>query len=142
MHQLLMMGAVAHRSRRIHARRAGPANCRVGTATAAWAIVFAATAALLIADPASAQPAGTACFQVLPGQTEVLPQAPLLLNTCTGETFVLIRAKRPGPKSAQFEWLEIAKPGAGSSESTKGAPAATGPARDNCFTYNGRSYCP
>lgn len=141
MRQLLMMRSAPHRSGCIHVRRPGPVECRAGTTTAAWAFVVTAATALLIADPASAEPAAAACFQMLPGQADVLPHAPLLLNTCTGEAFVLTRTKRAGTGSAPFAWMPIARPAAGRPDSARGAGAPTATGQANCFTYNGRSYC-
>lgn len=120
--------------------RCGPSAPKI----APWLVALSVAAALFIAPQSHAQTPATSlqsCFQLIPGQPEVPPQAPLLLNTCTGEAFVLTRAKRANARSAPFEWLEIAKPGVAATDPTKGAPEAKA-GRDNCFTYNGRSYCP
>ena len=97
---------------------------------------------------AQAPPPAGPCFRVIEGHADVPPAAPMLVDRCSGETFVLMRSRRGDDKSVRFEWLPIAKSAPGS-VATPTAPAPPRPAssakaatKDGCFTYNGRAYCP
>lgn len=111
-------------------------------------LVCLAAGLCLCTSPAAAQqtPPATACFQVIEGSADVPPAAPLLVDRCTGETFVLTRARRGEGKA--FEWVPIAKAAAGAVAEAAPAPPPRPPAsakaasKEGCFTYSGRNYCP
>jgi hypothetical protein len=106
-------------------------------------IAFGLGAAVLIAaGNADAQTAAdtSPCFHVIEGQANVPPGAPVLVDRCTGNTFVLVRAK--GGATA-YRWAPIGRSGEG--ETVAARPSSAVPrakATANCFSYNGRSYCP
>ncbi len=100
-----------------------------------------------LSGTAAAQERATveACFLVIEGQADVAPNAPMLIDRCTGSTFVLTRTRRDG-KTA-FEWVPISKATASTADQSRqqqspGPPSAKTPIRDGCFTFSGRSYCP
>lgn len=95
-------------------------------------------AALWTAPDLQAQDAGEKpCFELHPGIAAHPPHAPLLLNRCTGETFVLIAGasskKRPASPSS-YRWQPIGK--------SRPAPELASPAAGTkCFDYDGRKFC-
>lgn len=86
----------------------------------------------------------SACFAVIEAKPGVLPAAPILVDRCSGETFVLTKKRRGDPTT--YEWVAIGKAESGSRVSAKPArstaSSAKMPARGNCFSYNGRTFCP
>lgn len=113
-------------------------------------ILLAVAGCVAGALAASAQTASPeACFQVIEGQADVPPAAPLLVDRCSGATFLLARTRRDG-KTA-FEWVPITKAAPGTVAESVASPAPPSPpspaprskgaGRDGCFIYNGRSYC-
>lgn len=100
------------------------------------------TAVLIAAQPVAAQtpPDTSPCFQVIAGQPNVPPGAPVLVDRCSGDTFVLVRAKG---RNAAHRWVPLSKSNADSTEAAGPAsPRSRTKAAANCFSYNGRSYCP
>lgn len=101
----------------------------------------------LFGSPVQAQTSAasaSSCFQVIEGNADVPPAAPILLDRCTGETFVLTRLRRGGGIAAPFEWVPLTKGRAAETETSSSTPTVKSPAagKAGCFTYNGRSYCP
>ena len=89
------------------------------------------------------EPTG-ACFQVIEGQPDVAPAAPILVDRCSGKSFVLSRG-RSGSRT--YKWVAIGKAADVSPRAAR--RATTGPSSSirvgdtkGCFTFNGRSYCP
>lgn len=84
------------------------------------------------------------CYSVIEAKTDVPPSAPILVNACTGETFILTRVGRGDRRS--YVWRPIAKGDAGTpsgaNASTAANRAAPPAARAGCFTFNGRTFCP
>jgi hypothetical protein len=78
------------------------------------------------------------CFELHPPTPAHPPHAPLLLNRCTGETFILIAGKSTKRRAAPagYLWQPVSKGGATAAVSTP-APA-TG---SKCFSYDGRKFC-
>lgn len=92
------------------------------------------------AAQAQAPPTSGPCFQVIAGQADVAPAAPMLVDRCTGETFVLVRGPRNDGKAASYVWTPLGKSAAEPAvRPTSTAKAAT---KAGCFDYNGKSYCP
>lgn len=104
-------------------------------------------AAVLIlgsAASASAQdtptPPPSTCYTVVEGRPDVPPGAPLLVDLCSGDTFVLRRSHGHPPT---FTWIALTKETASAKASAltpSARPASAAQLR--CFSYNGRSYCP
>ena len=104
-------------------------------------LVFSTMQAHAQEEPAAPS---SACFAVIEAQPGVLPAAPILVDRCSGQTFILTKKRRGDPTT--YEWVAIGK-----AESRSRAPAkparstassAKIPARANCFSYNGRTFCP
>jgi hypothetical protein len=83
---------------------------------------------------------------VIEGQADVLPNAPLLVDRCTGATFLLARTRRDGRMG--YAWVPIAREPAGAAVESapasepRSSAAAKAAAKEGCFTYSGRTYCP
>jgi hypothetical protein len=83
----------------------------------------------------------SACFSVIAGRPDVPPAAPMLLDGCTGETFVL---RRSLGHSGRYEWVALAKGNATAAKASERVLPSKPPqvGKIGCFTYNARSYCP
>jgi hypothetical protein len=82
-------------------------------------------------------PLQTACFELVARQPGTPPDAPMLINKCTGKTFVLVTRSRRSQagKPSQYVWepIPIADPVrdmAGSRSAGK-----------KCFAYDKRLFC-
>jgi hypothetical protein len=106
-------------------------------------------AALLIELPAagaSAQTAGapTFCFDIITTGETVQPDGRILLNRCTGQTWLLSRiARRGGVLGYRWKLLvaddvEISNP-LPRPEPQMSAPI--GPSTGKCFSFQGRQFC-
>jgi hypothetical protein len=95
------------------------------------------------ADQTSSQPPH--CFEVIAANPKGPPGAPILVNRCSGETYLLTRMRRNGQKSATFQWVPIDKAisGAAGEPPLQGATSkAIKPTPNGCFVYNQRIFCP
>ncbi len=105
------------------------------------ALVFPASQAR--AQDEAAAPA-SACFAVIEAKPGVLPAAPILVDRCSGQTFVLTKKRRSDPPA--YAWVPIGKVEAGTTTPARPARSAASSARTqaraNCFSYNGRTFCP
>lgn len=103
----------------------------MGQRIASWGLALAVWA--LAPQPGVAQPASSAstCFEILPAERNVVPASPILLNKCTGSTYVLTR------KRSRYEWVPI-----GRREGPRPVPK---PAKETsgrkCFYFDGREFC-
>jgi len=105
---------------------------RLSLATCLIGVMAAAPTQAQQQDPAG-QP--SICFTVIEGRTDVPPGAPILVDRCTGETFVLTRSR------GQIAWSPIAKTSADRPETKAVAKSPAGP-KKGCFSYSDRTYCP
>jgi hypothetical protein len=108
-----------------------------------WRILLwvALLAVLAVAPPpAMAQSApATACFEMFPAETNAPPGMPLLINKCTGETYLLARVPSKAKSSAGgYRWVPI---GVSDGKDEKPVPAAGPPAGRKCFSFEGRHFC-
>jgi hypothetical protein len=112
---------------------------------AAFLIIGALVAELSAAD-ASAQTAETQphCFDVITPRNTAQPDGSLLLNRCTGQTWLLSRNARRG-RVLGYRWNllfadgdEISKP---SSRPEPRIPAVVPPSTGKCFNFQGRQFC-
>ena len=100
--------------------------------------------------PEDAQPSG-ACYQVIAGRAGSQPAGTILLNRCSGQTWMLIRTHQSagdGIDSGQvaYRWRPIptGDTQVAVTSSTSPKVRALGPASQNnakCFTFQGRRYC-
>lgn len=96
--------------------------------------------AVAVAQSVPPAPADGACYEMFAAEINTLPGSPMLINKCTGQTYVLTRA--PAKKAAggpTYRWLPIAMDDA---PAVKAQPATAAPANRNCFTFDGRQFCP
>jgi hypothetical protein len=58
----------------------------------------------------SGSSAGVPCFEVIPAAANVIPYGPILVDRCTGHTWVLARAEAGDAKgkSFAFRWFPLA----------------------------------
>ena len=95
------------------------------------------------AGAAAAQEQRGPCFDVVAGPAETRPIGAILLNRCSGQTWILVRTYRPAAKGNPgqyvYQWSALASEGpeARLREPTP-APAAGG---DKCFVFQGRRFC-
>jgi hypothetical protein len=75
---------------------------------------------------------------MLPAEPNTLPGSPMLINKCTGQTYVLARATSKGKAGASaYRWVPIAL---SDGKEEKQAPTAA-PAGRKCFSFDGRHFC-
>ena len=97
------------------------------------------SAAGAIAEQPPPAPEGSACYGLIPAAANTLPGAPLLINKCSGQTYVLTRVplREKAAGRHMYRWHPIAL---GDATETKPRPAAA--AGSKCFAYDGRQFCP
>lgn len=96
-----------------------------------------------LSNSAVAQTASAPCFELIPAHARIEPQAPMLVDKCSGRTWVLVRSKR-----GAFRWAAIHSdsemPKATDRPATDTQPAnkadKEGDAK-KCFTFNNRKFC-
>jgi hypothetical protein len=86
-----------------------------------------------------------ACFDVArtPGGE---PAGAILVNRCTGRTWILVGGRKRHGDQVAYRWVpiatanaELAAPSSAPSPPRLHAPA--NPSTDKCFTYQGRKFC-
>ena len=94
-----------------------------------------------IAEQAPPAPGGSVCYELIPAAANTLPGAPLLVNKCSGQTYVLTRMSSRAKATGHhvYRWHPIAL---GNATETKPRPAAAAPAGSKCFAFDGRQFCP
>jgi hypothetical protein len=106
---------------------------------AAWLLAIPSVAAL-----AESTPPGRACFQIMATPSDGGPSSAILLDACTGQTWILVRSYQPAAKKGRagnvaHRWEPLSKDSAEPPPARKPAPtAATG---NKCFTFQGRRFC-
>ncbi len=105
---------------------------RESTAIAVATLLLASVTAVL------AQNEGAACFEVIPARPNIEPPAPILIDKCSGRSWVLIRNGKSYRWSLIATESEKAKtadrvPNAGTAMPDGGSP--------KCFTFNNRKFC-
>ena len=100
------------------------------------AVVISVPAGTAVAQNSQAQ---IGCFEIVPARTDAHPTAAILLNSCSGQTWILVRAY---PSSARgnptYRWSAIASDTPEPKPPT-GPPVAT--SSDKCFIFQGRRFC-
>ncbi len=90
-------------------------------------------------DAALAQGAGPACFEVIAARPNVEPPAPIMIDKCSGRSWVLIR------NGKSYRWSLIAteteKPKTTDRAPMEGAAPAPEGGPQKCFSFNGRKFC-
>jgi hypothetical protein len=80
----------------------------------------------------------TACYEVIAPQPNALPRTPLLVDKCSGRTWLLTKSAR----GAGYRWARVSTEEAAPSSGAAQAKAPEQPANSrNCFTFNNRRFC-
>jgi hypothetical protein len=110
---------------------------------------FLLVATLLIGLPAAGASAQTdeaqaRCFDIITLRNTAQPDGSILLNRCTGQTWLLSRNKRRGG-ALGYRWnLLVADGGEISKSLLRPEPrmsAPMGPSTGKCFGFQGRQFC-
>lgn len=104
---------------------------------------LAASAAALLALPgaAAAQTASTPCYELIPARAGIEPPAPMLVDKCSGRSWLLVRAGRGSYRWATLG-MEAEKPKATDRPVTDSQPVRKdGGDGSKCFTFNNRKFC-
>ena len=96
--------------------------------------------AILLPLPASVAFAqGATCFEVIPARPNLEPPAAMMVDKCSGKSWVLIRNGR------NYRWslisTEMEKPKIGDRAPVEGAAPALESGSQKCFTFNNRKFC-
>jgi hypothetical protein len=106
------------------------------------AILLGAALVPLAVEAQSPPPSDGVCFEMIPAIPKTLPGAPILLNKCTGDSFVLSRLgpNAPGGRKAEppYQWLPI---GRAVTAEGKAKFEQSGSVGAKCFSYDGRHFC-
>ena len=82
------------------------------------------------------------CFDVVAAPSETQPAGAILLNRCSGQTWILVRTYQAPAKGSPghfvYRWSALASDGI-EPRPRSGEPAAA--AGDKCFTFQGRRFC-
>jgi hypothetical protein len=93
---------------------------------------------LLPANAALSQNADAVCFEVIPARPNIEPPAPIMIDKCSGRSWVLTR------NGKSYRWsiiaLETEKAKTADRVQNEGA-AASGGGSTKCFTFNNRKFC-
>ena len=85
----------------------------------------------------------SACFEIIRPQPRTQPRAPLLLDRCTGSTWLLVRSGSP----LGYRWAPLEAPVMVQAVKSDAGAVAPKPREDaapptaNCFAFAGRRYC-
>jgi hypothetical protein len=94
-------------------------------------------AALSAAQTTQAQ--NNVCFEVIPARPNIEPPAAIMVDKCTGKSWVLIR------NGKSYRWslitTELEKPKIADRAPVEGAVPAPDAGPQKCFTFNGRKFC-
>jgi hypothetical protein len=111
---------------------------------------LAAGIAVLLALPgaAVAQTASAPCYELIPARPRIEPPLPMLVDKCSGRTWLLMRAGRGTYRWASVD-MDSDIPKATDRPPTDDQPAnkaETPPANKDgdgkkCFTFNNRKFC-
>jgi hypothetical protein len=91
-----------------------------------------------MAEAESSRAAQKPCFEFVAGRPDTPPGAPMLVNTCTGQTFVLAKQSHGprGGKHARYVWQQL--PMREVQSDLTGTRAAQ---KSGCFAYDNRLFC-
>lgn len=110
---------------------------RLATCLAAFVALTCAGGAYA-QGPDAAKPA--TCYEVIPPQPNTQPRTSMLVDKCSGRTWLLTKSRR----SAGYSWVRVTADDAAPPPQTSAAPAkaASSPSDSrNCFTFNNRRFC-
>ncbi len=103
---------------------------------------YVMAAALVLAALSAAQTTqaqNNVCFEVIPARPNIEPPAAIMVDKCTGKSWVLIR------NGKSYRWslitTELEKPKIADRAPVEGAVPAPDAGPQKCFTFNGRKFC-
>lgn len=105
--------------------------------------MLAAGSVLLLSGGAVAQTVSTPCFEFVPVRPRIEPASPMLIDKCTGRTWLLTRGSRGAYRWAAIH-TESEMPKATDRPVTDASPAAKADkdgGAGKCFTFNNRKFC-
>ncbi len=112
----------------------------------AAATIGTVPATLALAEDTAATNSSGACFDIVRPLTAAAAGA-ILLNRCTGQTWILVRSRTKNSKAFAYRWRPIAHSTtefAADAPRVPGAPRLRRPAggnSDRCFTFQERQFC-
>lgn len=116
----------------------------------AGALAGAPTLRALAQAPEAMQPNG-ACFEVVATHAGTQPEGAILLNRCSGQTWMLVRTRQPSEKDGNggqgaYRWSPIKTADTQVAITPPAplkirAPKPTSQTSDKCFTFQGRRFC-
>ena len=107
-------------------------------------VAFALTSIALLAGSAgqaAAQSREGQCFEVLAAQPNIAPGGPLLVDKCSGQTWLLTKShqrSRAGGITYRWSPVPVDHPAVAKAPAPVAPAAAT---RERCFTFQGRQFC-
>ena len=109
------------------------------------AFALLSCAALVVGDDALAQTATAPCFEIIPARTGIEPPVPMLVDKCSGRTWLLTRGgRRSGHDRASpygYRWTLIEAEQDVAKTTDKLRAASADKQDGKCFTFNGRKFC-
>ncbi len=104
------------------------------------ASVVAVVGMLFASSGGAAEPAVAAqCFELIPARSRIEPPSPMLVDKCTGRSWLLVRSR------GSYRWAMIdmdqARPKATDRPVTDNQPMAKDGDGQKCFAFNGRKFC-
>jgi hypothetical protein len=104
----------------------------------------AAMASVPLCGAALAQTASAPCYEFVPARPRIEPPAPMLVDRCSGRTWLLARSGRGAYRWALVD-MEYEKPKSTDRPATDTQAAAPLARKDGdpqkCFTFNNRKFC-
>jgi hypothetical protein len=88
-----------------------------------------------LAQVSTSQPG---CVEIVALRSDAHPAGAILLNRCSGQTWMLVRYQSTVRGSPVYRWSAIASD---SNEPRPPLPAAPAASADKCFTFQGRRFC-
>jgi len=102
----------------------------------------------LLAGSAAAQDAPKgACFDIIAGNTDTQLAGTILLNRCSGQTWILVRNQRRTADGSRYQWSLLANapreepPPTAKVPTAKSPPAKSATTSGKCFTFQQRRFC-
>jgi hypothetical protein len=89
---------------------------------------------------AVAQDAAAPCYEVIPPRAKIEPPVPMLVDKCSGRTWLLSRSGRGAYRWAVVD-MEHEKPKTTDRPVTDVQPAKREGDPQKCFTFNNRKFC-
>lgn len=90
--------------------------------------------------PAASQTPSAPCYELIPARARIDPPAPMLVDKCSGRTWLLTRIGRGGYRWTAID-TESESAKAVDRPATDSQPARKDGGGEKCFTFNNRKFC-